>query len=45
MSKFLEYLKEKNPGQPEFIQSVEEYYESICPVLENHPKYKHFKIM
>jgi len=45
MSKFLEYLKEKNPSQPEFIQSVEEYYESICPVLENHPKYKHFKIM
>lgn len=45
MPKFLEYLKEKNPNQPEFIQSVEEYYESICPVLEKHPIYKHFKII
>ena len=45
MSKFLEYLKEKNPSQPEFIQSVEEYYESVCPVLEKHPTYRRFKIL
>ncbi|NBB88360.1 MAG: NADP-specific glutamate dehydrogenase, partial [Bacteroidetes bacterium] len=45
MSKFLEYLKEKNPSQPEFIQSVEEYYESICPVLEKKPTYRRFKIL
>src|SRR6056297_3798120 len=45
MSKFIETLKGKNHNQPEFIQAVEEYYQSVGPVIENTPKYKKFKIL
>ncbi|NBB88909.1 MAG: NADP-specific glutamate dehydrogenase [Bacteroidetes bacterium] len=45
MSIFIETLKEKNPNEPEFIQAVEEYYESVEPVIESTPKYQKFKIL
>lgn len=45
MSKFIESLKERNPHEPEFIQAVEEYYESVHPVIESDTKYKEYKIL
>ena len=36
----LEQVKQRNPGEPEFHQAVEEVLESIAPVLEKHPEYK-----
>jgi glutamate dehydrogenase/leucine dehydrogenase len=38
-------IKAKNPAQPEFHQAVQEVAESIIPFVEEHPKYKHAKIL
>lgn len=36
---FLEYVKDRNPGQPEFIQAVTEVIESLWPYIQQHPRY------
>ena len=36
---FMEYVKAKNPAEPEFHQAVEEVIESLEPVLAKHPEY------
>jgi glutamate dehydrogenase (NADP+) len=38
-------VKAKNPGQPEFIQAVEEVVKSLDPVIQRHPKYRKAKIL
>ncbi len=43
--KFLEYVKERTPNQPEFLQAVEEVAETIVPFIEANPKYKTAKIL
>jgi glutamate dehydrogenase (NADP+) len=35
----LEKVKQRNPGQPEFIQAVTEVLEAMGPVIEKHPEY------
>jgi glutamate dehydrogenase (NADP+) len=35
----------KNPGQPEFIQAVREAYETLEPVLDEHPVFQENKIL
>ena len=37
---FMEYVKEKNPNQPEFHQAVYEVMDSIWPIIQNNPKYQ-----
>ena len=39
VEQFIEIAKKRNPGEPEFIQTVEEVMESIAPVLEKYPQY------
>ncbi len=39
VQKYIDIAKEKNPGEPEFLQTVEEVLRSIEPVLEAHPEY------
>ena len=39
VEQYLEIAKKRNPGEPEFIQAVEEVLTSIEPVLEAHPEY------
>ncbi len=39
VEQYIEIAKKKNPGEPEFIQTVEEVLNSIEPVLEAHPEY------
>ena len=39
LAELLEKVKQRNPGEPEFIQAVTEVLESLEPVLEKHPEY------
>ncbi|WP_425755211.1 NADP-specific glutamate dehydrogenase [Ihubacter sp. rT4E-8] len=39
VAQYIEIAKKRNPGEPEFIQTVEEVLTSIEPVLEAHPEY------
>lgn len=41
----MDYVKEKNPQEPEFIQSVREVAEIVIPYMEEHPKYKEANIL
>lgn len=36
---FLQYVADRNPGQPEFLQAVTEVIGSLWPFIERHPKY------
>src|SRR5437899_3164693 len=38
-------VKAKNPAEPEFHQAVEEVVDSLTIVLEQHPEYRHEKIV
>ena len=42
---FMEKLKEKNPGEKEFHQAVQEVAESLMPFIEKNPKYTKAKIL
>lgn len=44
-SSFMEGLKRRNPGQPEFHQAVQEVAESILPFIEDKPKYREAQIL
>ena len=39
LEEFLDYVKERNPGQPEFHQAVAEVMESLWPYIAKHPRY------
>lgn len=39
VDQYIEIAKKKNPGEPEFIQTVEEVLSTIEPVLQAHPEY------
>ena len=41
----MEYVKKRNPNEPEFIQAVTEVFESVIPFVEKHPKYLKAKIL
>jgi glutamate dehydrogenase (NADP+) len=43
--KVLEMVKERNPGEAEFHQAVEEVLESLNPVFEKHPEYEEHGIL
>ncbi len=36
---FLDYVAQRNPGQPEFLQAVTEVMKSLWPFIAAHPKY------
>ncbi len=42
---FMEQLAAKNPGQPEFLQAVQEVAESVMPTIESTPAYRKAKIL
>jgi len=42
---FLDGLEKRNPGQPEFLQAVQELAETIMPWYLEHPKYREFQIL
>jgi glutamate dehydrogenase (NADP+) len=45
VEKFMEYIIERNPGEKEFHQAVQEVAESIMPFIEKNPIYKKAKIL
>ena len=42
---FMKLVTERNPGQPEFHQAVEEVVTSLMPFLKANPRYKEAKIL
>lgn len=42
---FMTKIIAKNPGESEFHQAVQEVAESLLPFIEEHPKYKHARIL
>ena len=45
VEEFMKKIIAKNPGEVEFHQAVKEVTESIMPFIEEHPKYRHAKIL
>jgi len=45
VQEFMDYIKKKNPGEPEFHQAVEEVVSSLWSFLEQNPKYRKAKIL
>ena len=39
LSKIMEQVEKRNPGEPEFHQAVKEVLESLEPVAEMHPEW------
>lgn len=42
---FMDYVKERNAYEPEFLQAVHEVAEAIIPFIENNPKYQGKKLL
>ena len=40
IEKVIQHCIDKNPNEPEFIQSVKEVFESLAPVIAAHPEYE-----
>ena len=38
-------VRQRNAGEPEFLQAVDEVLESLHPVIESHPEYEKAKIL
>ena len=43
--KILKLVKDRNPGEPEFHQAVDEILTSLAPVMERHPEYQKGKVL
>lgn len=41
---YLDFVKQRNAHEPEFIQSVDEVIQSVLPVLDRHAEYRTLKI-
>ncbi len=42
---FMAKVRERDPGEPEFHQAVQEVVESVMPFIEKNPKYQEAKIL
>jgi glutamate dehydrogenase (NADP+) len=45
MKKVLDQVKARDPDQPEFLQTVEEVFESLTPVIDKHPEYEQMSLL
>ena len=45
VNKVLKLVKEKNPGEVEFHQAVEEVLGTLAPVFDKHPEFKKHKLL
>ena len=45
VNEYMDYVRRRDPDQPEFHQAVEEVIESIVPVVERHPEMRASKIV
>lgn len=44
MHDYLQFVKQRNPHEPEFLQAVDEVILSVMPVLERHAEYRRLKL-
>lgn len=45
MNDFIENIKQRDPGQKEFYQAVEEVLDTVKPVIDRHPEYRQAAII
>ncbi|MBN8676544.1 MAG: NADP-specific glutamate dehydrogenase [Chitinophagales bacterium] len=45
VDRFMQLMKKRNPGQPEFLQAVAEVAQAIIPFIEEHPEYTKANIL
>ncbi|MDO6674398.1 NADP-specific glutamate dehydrogenase [Tenacibaculum sp. 1_MG-2023] len=45
IEEFMDYVKERNTYEPEFLQAVHEVAETVIPFIENNPKYQGKKLL
>ena len=45
LNRVMESVRKRNASEPEFIQSVEEVFSSLEPVIEKHPEYEKANIL
>jgi len=45
VDKFMKGLAKRNPGEPEFVQAVQEVAESLMPFVLDNPKYREAQIL
>ena len=45
IDQFVDLIRKRNPNEPEYIQAVHEVAEVVIPFIEDHPEYKHAKIL
>ena len=45
IARVLEEVKRKNATEPEFLQTVEEVYTSLEPVVNKHPEYEKLSLL
>jgi glutamate dehydrogenase (NADP+) len=45
VERVLDWVKERNPGEPEFHQAVHEVYSTLTPVLARRPEYEQGRIL
>jgi glutamate dehydrogenase (NADP+) len=45
VDRFMQGMKKRNPGQPEFLQAVAEVAQAIIPFIEEHPEYMKANIL
>ena len=45
LSDFLDYVRARDPHQPEFLQAVEEVMMSLWPFIEKNPKYAQYGLL
>ncbi len=45
IEKTIEKVKKANPHEPEFLQTVEEVFTSIEPLVDSHPEYEKYDIL
>ncbi|MDX8552150.1 NADP-specific glutamate dehydrogenase [Tenacibaculum sp. 1B UA] len=45
IQEFMDYVKERNTYEPEFLQAVHEVAETVIPFIENNPKYQGKKLL
>lgn len=45
LNEFLDYVKRRDPHQPEFLQAVEEVMMSLWPFIQKNPKYTQYGLL
>ncbi len=45
VERVINYVKEKHSNEPEFVQTVEEVFSSISPMIDKHPEYEKADIL